>query len=437
MKNDSNEYDVLKTIAESLSGRKSLVALSNYQVLNSNVKYVNNLFSESLSRLFKISSEIKVSLKDDSLASSRAKDDTCPLYYFRRILPRLVINGIQISRKFQNHTVPDNRSGVALENVHLLHRSFADYSELVTSTRQFVDSLLSDSYQMVCLDPKLLNYEVLSSLNSFEKYATPSIWRSIANDELARILRLFNFLKFQDRANSKISKCRHKTFAQRVDYIFSQLGINDSKFSDELKNIFNFSSEFTHVGYVSTMFSSTYNSQCVFGDEIGPYLPSTENFSELKYRLLETAVRLYSRIYLPSLRYALDKLMDSFSQDISKKLNTLINAINEGLRTRNSHYYFFIRSDLVGSDKNMELRCRCGEARTWTSPHDKSELYCKKCGSSFSLVEINGNPGYVITSQGLAKVIGSDVPDVEDLSNEELQKLWKKYKKIARNSIDR
>jgi hypothetical protein len=67
-------------------------------------------------------------------------------------------------------------------------------------------------------------------------------------------------------------------------------------------------------------------------------------------------------------------------------------------------------------------------------PHDKSELYCKRCGSSFSLVEINGNPGHVITSQGLAKVIGSDVPDLEDLSNEELQKLWRKYKKIARNS---
>jgi len=436
MKKEFTEFDVFRTIAETLSGRKSIAALSNYQVLNNNINYVNNLFSESLSRFSKVLNEARASLADDSLASPEAKNDSCRLYYFRKILPRLITNGIQISMKFQSHTIPDDRSTVAIEDVHVLHKSFADYSELVTSTRQFVDSLLSDSYQMICLDPKLLNYQVLSSLSSFEKYATASIWRSIANDDLAKILKQFNSLKFQNRANSKISKCTHKTFAQKVDYVFSQLGVNDNKFSDELKNVFNFSSEFTHVGYVSTMFSSTYNSECIFGDEIGPYLPSTENFCELEYRLLETGVKLYSKIYISSLRHALEQLMGDFSQGINKKLIQLADDINNGLKTRNTQYYFFIRSDIVGSSKNINIPCRCGEVRIWIPPHDRSELFCKKCGSSFTLIELAGDPGYIFTSQGPVKAIGSSVPDLEDLPKEKFDEVWKKWKEaVDKNSV--
>jgi hypothetical protein len=428
-----NEFDVFKTIAESLSERKSLTALSNYQVLNNNVSYVNNLFRESLSWLSKISNEMNQSLKSNRLASSEAKDNTYPLYYFRKIIPRLISNGIQISQKFQDHTTPDDRSNVTLENVYLLHKSFADYSELVTSTRQFIDSMISDSYQMVCLDPKLLNYQVLSSLSSFEKYATKSIWHSVASDELVRSLRAFNSLRFQDRANSRISKCEHQTFAQKVDYIFSQLGIRDDEFADELKNIFKFSSEFTHVGYVSTMFSSTYDSECVFGDEIGPYLPSTENFGELKYRLMETAVRLYSEVYLPSLQNALKRLMGNFSRNVTGKVDVLIDALNNGLNTRNRQYYFFIRGGLVVSGEDIQLPCRCGEIRVWKPPHDRSELFCQKCGSSFNLLEMEGDPGYIITGEGPVRVIGSTAPDLEDLPEEELKSLWEKCREIIKN----
>jgi hypothetical protein len=428
-----NEFDVLKTIVESLSERKTLAALSNYQVPNNNVKYVNNLFKESLSWLSKILNEIRLSLEDDPLASSDAKNATCPLYYFRRILPRLLTNGIKISQKFQNHTMPDNRSNITLENVYLLHKSFADYSELVTSTRQFVDSLISDSYQMVCLDPKLLNYHVLTSLSSFEKYATKSIWHSLANAELIKTLKVFDSLKFQDRANSQISKCKHKTFAQKVDHIFLQLRISDGKLNNDLKNMFKFSSEFAHVGYISTMFSSTYDLECIFRDEISPYLPSTENFSELKYRLLETAVKLHSKVYLPSLKYALDKLI-SPSSNINRKIDVLINAVNNGLNTRNNQYYFFIRGGLIESDKDVKLPCRCGETRVWEPPHERSELFCKKCGSSFNLIETEGYPGYIVTSEGPVKVIGSDVPDLEDLPEKELKRLWEKCREIVKNS---
>jgi hypothetical protein len=385
-----DEFDVIKVIAESLSERKSLAALSNYQVLNNNVAYINALFGESLFWYRELSNQIRAALEDDHSTSSEAKDKTS-IYYFRKILPRLIINGIQISEKFQRHTAPDERRQITLENVYLLHKSFADYSELVTSTRQFVDSLVSDAYQMVCLEPKVLNFQVLSSLSSFQKYATKSIWHSVINDRLMNTLKAFDALDFAQRENSEFSKCMHRTFAQKVDSLFSQLRFNNGNFNDEIKNIFKFS-EFTHVGYVSTMFSSTYDSECIFGDEISPYLPSTENFSELKYRLLETGVKLYSKIYLPSLKYALEKIMSAHSVGLNNKIDTLIDAINSGLNTRNRQYYFFIRSCLVGSDKNIELHCNCGETRVWKPPHDKGELFCSKCGSSFNLIEMEGDP---------------------------------------------
>src|SRR4030042_35872 len=176
---------------------------------------------------------------------------------------------------------------------------------------------------MVCLEPKSLNYHVLSSLSSFEKYATESIWHSIADDKLIILLKEFNSLKFHERAKSHISQCSHDTFGKKLDHLFLRLGINEDELKNDLNNIFKFSSEFTHVGYVSTMFSDTYDLECIFGDDIGPYLPSTENFSELKYRILETTILLYSKIYLPSLQYALSKVTGSFSDTINKKITVL------------------------------------------------------------------------------------------------------------------
>ena len=66
----------------------------------------------------------------------------------------------------------------------------------------------------------------------------------------------------------------------------------DTDFKQEIKNLFSFSSEFTHIGYVSTFFTSSNTSEVIFGDSISPYLPSTENFSELKYRDISTQTGL-------------------------------------------------------------------------------------------------------------------------------------------------
>jgi len=169
----------------------------------------------------------------------------------------------------------------------------------------------------------------------------------------------------------------------------------------------------------------------IFGDEVSPYLPSTENFSELKYEIIETALNFFSKVYLPSLIYSIKKVFEVKTyQIVESSLNKLITKISTDLKTRNNEYYFFIRQGLIGSQNTIPLTCMCGTTNQWQPPHDKSKIYCKNCGSKFNLLEIEGDPGYIITSNGPAKVIGSSVPDFNDLPIQERVKILKQCEVI-------
>jgi hypothetical protein len=51
-----NEIDILKSIADNLSERKSTAALNNYEVLCNNIKYVNDLLDRGVNSLKTIQS---------------------------------------------------------------------------------------------------------------------------------------------------------------------------------------------------------------------------------------------------------------------------------------------------------------------------------------------------------------------------------------------
>lgn len=427
-----NEIDVLKSISENLVERKTTAALSNFLVLCNNVEFVNNLFEWAVGATANINTRVADALKHDNNVNQDAKSSSKPLFYYRTILPRVLHNGTNISLKFLLSTRPDRRDGITVENVSELQKTFIDYSKLNTSTRQFIDSLVSDSYQCVLLDPKATNYHVLSSLSSFNKYATKSIEHALFNAEILQSLNEFDALTFSQRKNSHISKCDHTTFGEKVDFLFSTLSINGKdELKDDFKNLFKFSSEFTHIGYVSTMFTSTYESEVIFGDEKGPYLPSTENFNELKYQVLETSIDFFVTVYLPSIISALRRLLtdDAFHAS-EKELTEVVGKVAAGLKSRNNTYYFFVKSGLIKSDETIQLPCICGTVRNWKPPHDASDLFCEGCGSSFNLIEIEGDPGYIITSNGPIKVIGSNVPDLKDLHPEERRKLFEKVNEL-------
>jgi len=430
------ETDILKSISENLSQRKSTAALNNYEVLCNNIKYVNNLLNWGVNSLRVLQSQLETTFKDDCLVSADFKDNTKPLFYFRNIVPRIVLNDISILEKFVSYTEPDNRHGITIDDVGKLQKSFIDYNNLVTSARQFIDSLVADAYQLTLLEPKSTNYQVLVSLNSFNKYATKSIRQGLFNTEIENSLIEFETLNFNQWANSHITKCAHKSFGEKVDFLFTNLNLSaEADFKEEIKNLFKFSSEFTHIGYVSTFFTSSNASEVIFTDDISPYLPSTENFSELKYKILETATKFYSIIYLPTLLYSFRKSFElNIYQIFEASLTNLQEKIIADLKTRNNQYYFFIRQGLIASDNVVDLTCMCGTTNHWQPPHDLAKIYCKNCGSKFNLLEIEGDPGYIMTSSGPVKVIGSSVPDFNDLSPNKKMELMKTWEELMKKN---
>lgn len=430
-----NEIDILKSIAENLSTRKSSAALNNYEVLGNNIKFLNDSFRWGSTILRELQSRIEAAFENDELVTEDFKDNTKSLFYFRKIIPRVILNDISIIEKFISFTESDDRSGITLDNVIKLKKDFFDFNNLVTSSRQFIDSLVSESYQLFKLEPKELNFHVLTSLHSFNRYATKSIKQALFNSEIENSLNEFDSLSNNKRFRgneSNITKCAEKSFGNKVDYLFTKLNLtSESDFQSEVKDLFSFSSEFTHIGYVSTFFTSSIDSEVVFSDDISPYFPSTENFSELKYEILETATKFFVKVYLPALNDALQKAFESDSYDsFSETLNQIIEKVAKDLQTRNNQYYFFIKQGLIESNNVIDLPCICGTTRHWESPHDKSKIYCSNCGSKFNLLEIEGDSGYIITSNGPVKVIGSDVPDFNELPIAEQIDLLKQCEKV-------
>jgi len=97
--------------------------------------------------------------------------------------------------------------------------------------------------------------------------------------------------------------------------------------------------------------------------------------------------------------------------------------LSAGIKTRNNSYYFFVRSELINSKETIDLPCICGHKNQWVPPHKNSDLFCRGCGSSYTVLGLDGDPGYIITSNGPVKVIGSEVPDFDDLSPEKQKEL--------------
>lgn len=424
-----NEIDILKKLSSNLTERKSVAALSNYEVLCNNISFSHDLLQKGLSYLQHVISELKCTLNNNSFLRCEYQNGN-DLNPFVSLVPSLLSNDLEAINKLSLYTAPDNRNDINVGNVGELHKGFVEYNSLVTATRQLVDSVVTAAYQMQLLDPREFNYHALVSLNSFEKYATKSIRQGLFNDDVEDALSEFRNLNFRDWKNSSITKCQHISFANKADYLFSELNRvtpEDDIFKDEIKNLFKFSSEFTHIGYISTFFTSQAGFQPIFGGDKSPYLPSTENFSELKYQILESCINFIFKVYMPSIKICVGKiLLEDSSKSIIGNIDNLISMLEHGIKTRNNNYYFFVCSSLIGSRNTIDLPCICGHINRWKPPHNDSDLFCMGCGSSYNIMAMDGDPGYIITSNGPVKVIGSTVPDFQDLPVKKQQELMKK-----------
>ena len=430
-----DKKDIIKSIATNLSEKRNSAALNNYEVLYNNINYMNELLNDFLKNMMELREYIVNSINNSDNIKDEFKSNNSPKIYFCDIIPRILSNDIEVLKKFSLVSKGDDITGIEVKNVELLKKEFIDYNELVTITRQTIDSLISDAYQMILLDERELNFHVLTSLKSFELYATKSIRYSLFNEEITRALAEFDKLNYNQKirgVESDITKCSKRTFGDKVDFIFGELGLlSETDFIAELKNIFKFSSEFTHIGYISTFYSSAKYSDIVFNSDIGPYLLSTENFNELKYEIIETTFKFLVTVYMASVSKMIERIFCSeYSMIIIKMIEKYIEDMIGCVRTRNNDYHYFIKQGLIKSEETIELPCMCGRTNDWKPPHDSTDLYCKSCGSKFTLIEVDGDSGYIMAKSGPVKVIGANVPDLDQMSFDERKKLFENWKKI-------
>ena len=194
-----NEKDIIKSIATNLSEKRNSAALNNYEVLYNNINYITGLLDNFINYLIDLENDIENNIKISDNVNDDFKTGTSSKFYFRDIIPRILLNDTEILKKFSVVSRGDDRTGIENNNVHLLKKEFIDYSELVTVTRQTLDSLVSDAYQMIKLDVKEMNFHVLTSLKSFELYATKSIRQSLFNEEIIQALDEFENLNSKKR----------------------------------------------------------------------------------------------------------------------------------------------------------------------------------------------------------------------------------------------
>lgn len=430
------DIDVLKILSDNFKERKHGAALSNYLILCNNISFLNNTLLKYIefSKLFlqKFDEYIHTNeyLNVDCLDNSKS------VYYLKFLIPRIIKNNMEILGKFYSLTFPDKRSEINIENVGVLAKGFEDYNKLVTNARQFIESVVVSSYQMLMFDSKELNYQILTSLNSFYKYATKSLKMAVFNDELMDLLKNMTKLSYKQWKKSDITKCKYITFGDKLEYIFKCLKAESNELKNQLNNLYKFSSDFTHIGFVSTFYVSASDTDVIFGDENGPYLSSTENYNELKYEIIRTALETIYQIYNPSLIEFIKKIfIAERAETIISDFKALNENINNDILSRNNTYYFFITEDYFNSNNDIELECRCGTRNIWPAPHKENGAICKGCGSNINFIVLEGDPGYIITSDGPARVLGSSAPLIENMSDEERERLLNECQKLTEHSI--
>ncbi|WP_416335303.1 hypothetical protein ACKRLN_03770 [Anaerococcus sp. DFU013_CI05] len=141
-----NEKDILKSLALNFSERKNAAALNNYEVLFNNIVYVNQLFYDLAIKLDVLNKEIEQLIIETDMVNDEFNEVTSSKQYFKKIIPRILKNDFEILKKFLIVFESDEIDKIDINNVGKLRKEFIDYSNLVTTTRQTLDSMVSDAY---------------------------------------------------------------------------------------------------------------------------------------------------------------------------------------------------------------------------------------------------------------------------------------------------
>lgn len=316
-------------------------------------------------------------------------------------------------------------------------RSFDEFSDLVTTIRQFIDSTVQTSFQLFRLEARELNFAVLNSLQSFLTFAPDSLHVSFMNDDLVMLINEYDDLTWKERKNSTFSGTRYERFGAKVDLLSSSLpdGI-DKSLKEVIKAMFRFSSEFTHAGYVSTLITSSDEEGLFLGSEDDCFFASKENFAELEFRLFKTCTAALADIYLSSLKLLTERLLPPEGQtQLVGQIDAAINALHKPWKATGwEKMFLFVSAPAVRNGDVVRIKCFCGQTWNWKKPHHNWDLFCTGCGTTFRPVPICSDFGYVVTATGPADVFGSPQPIIDDLTPGErghIYEIWKEFREAS------
>lgn len=252
--------------------------------------------------------------------------------------------------------------------------------------------------------------------------------------EFADVLEAFDALKWKERKNSAFCGTKYERFGSKVEFLVTRLNPRFHKYTSEnAKALFRFSSEVTHVGYISTLITSSDKGGIYLGGPDDCFLPSTENYAELQFRVVKICTEIVGDIYLRALSHALSRLakgpgVDELQKSIENE-TTQLHKVWRGVGW--VKMYLFISAQVVRLKRPISIKCMCSQAFVWRAPHWNWDLYCPSCGTTFRPVPIWSDFGYIVLPAGPADVWGSPQPIIDDLSPEDrghLYSVWEEFR---------
>ncbi len=418
---------VLRIIVDAVSQVKGRAALSHYPSRRLWATRLHKRFTRLLEEFQKLHEEIES--KSAQWVATPRSDWSESNALFVRILPILLKLHIELLTKLLAEAAPLPVYGMGDTGTE---KTFDDFNRLLNACRQYVYTTTNDSYHLTQLNPEQFNYSVLESLSSFLALAPVSLLVPFMTDELVQVVEQFKNNKEQKFAKRKVWKFP-KVASRLVSEVHPQFVANPQRF---LEDLFQFSSEFTHVGFVSTLVTSTDPGGVYLGSDDGVFFPSTENYAEVQFMVLKGCLCAFADFYLRSVRKALNELfIPDAAQSWNQRLDTLINEAKDTFDRVGHQLRAWVSNDAMREGRDIWLGCPCQTWFKWKSPYNIFDLYCPSCGTVGRAIRMRELFSYCVLPTGPCDVFGSNGPLIDNLSEELRQKLysiWEEFREFCK-----
>lgn len=418
----SRAGEVLAVIADTLTRQPANDAREHFPSLRARTRRLHKEFIGALDNADALIADWRLALENDAAVVDAFKRSDSDQQPFRRIAPIIAANFQRVARALATATEPAASAATRDELATVVAR-FEDFITLGTAVRQYTDSLVETSYQLLALDAAKFNYKFLESLVSFAPVAPDSLHQTLYSVALQQAVREFNAMTGRQRTNSAFTRNEHVQFGQRVAWLMGRLDTTENlKLS--LNQVFKFCSDFVHLGYASSVaLGNTNTPQIILG--AGDFFTTpTLNYAELRMRLLAECARYYTEVFAPTLASTFEAMLTS-AKSLAVRAREIAHHLSAFRGYAAGHFSIeFVRDGLIESDQPIRIKCgRCGTILNWQEPHRDWDCYCEGCGIQFRAEMLPEAIDYVVSNDGISKVNGSDAPAIDDLPSSFREKL--------------